>query len=86
MPIEQASYPKPWTLNVFHSELEMMRRGERTYLVATQGKTLVGYAGELYAGDDAHVTNIAVGTPVAAAGHRHAVARRTRLGGDRARQ
>ncbi len=62
MPIEQASYPKPWSLNVFHSELEMMRRGERSYVAAMQGKTLVGYAGELYAGDDAHVTNIAVGS------------------------
>jgi ribosomal-protein-alanine N-acetyltransferase len=61
MPIEQSSYPKPWSLNVFHSELEMMRRGERTYVAAMQGKTLVGYAGQLYAGDDAHVTNIAVG-------------------------
>ena len=60
MPIEQASYPKPWSLNVFHSELEMMRRGERTYLAAMDGRTLVGYAGVLYAGDDAHITNIAV--------------------------
>ena len=62
MPIEQASYPKPWSLNVFHSELEMMRRGERTYLAALHGKQLAGYAGMLYAGDDAHVTNIAVAT------------------------
>jgi ribosomal-protein-alanine N-acetyltransferase len=60
MPIEQAAYPKPWTLNVFHSEIEMMRRGERTYLVARQGATVLGYAGMLYAGDDAHITNIAV--------------------------
>ncbi len=60
MPIEQASYPKPWSLNVLHSELEMMRRGERTYFAAMQGKHLLGYAGQLYAGDDAHVTNIAV--------------------------
>jgi ribosomal-protein-alanine N-acetyltransferase len=60
MPIEQASYPKPWSLNVFQSEIEMMRRGERTYLVARVGSQVVGYAGVLYAGDDAHVTNIAV--------------------------
>ncbi len=63
MPIEQASYPKPWSVNVFNSELEMMRRGERTYLVAMHGRTLLGYAGVLYAADDAHVTNIAVGSP-----------------------
>jgi len=61
MPIEQASYPKPWSANVFQSELEMFRRGERTYLAALQGRALMGYAGMLYAGDDGHVTNIAVG-------------------------
>jgi ribosomal-protein-alanine N-acetyltransferase len=62
MPIELSSYPKPWSVNVFNSELEMMRRGERTYLVAMQGRALLGYAGTLYAVDDAHVTNIAVGS------------------------
>lgn len=72
MPIEQASYPKPWSLNVFHSELEMMRRGERTYFAATQGKQFLGYAGQLYAGDDAHVTNIAVSREF----QRHGVATR----------
>ncbi len=61
MPIERASYPKPWSEHVFLSELEMMRRGERTYLAAMDGRTLVGYSGMLYAADDAHVTNIAVG-------------------------
>ncbi|MFZ4721503.1 MAG: ribosomal protein S18-alanine N-acetyltransferase [Ilumatobacteraceae bacterium] len=60
MPIEQASYPKPWSVSVFHSELEMMRRGERTYLAAMEGRSLVGYAGMLYSMDDGHVTNIAV--------------------------
>jgi [ribosomal protein S18]-alanine N-acetyltransferase len=60
MPIEEASYPKPWSINVFQSEIEMMRRGERTYLVARSGNRVVGYAGVMYAGDDAHVTNIAV--------------------------
>jgi ribosomal-protein-alanine N-acetyltransferase len=60
MPIENASYPKPWTLTVFHNEIEMMRRGERTYLVAREGSTIIGYAGMLHAADEAHVTNIAV--------------------------
>lgn len=60
MPIENASYPRPWTLNVFHNELEMMRRGERTYLAALLGRELAGYAGLLYADDSGHVTNIAV--------------------------
>jgi ribosomal-protein-alanine N-acetyltransferase len=72
MPIEQASYPKPWSMNVFQSELEMMRRGERTYLVARAGSTVIGYAGLLYAADDAHVTNLAV----APLHHRRGVATR----------
>jgi ribosomal-protein-alanine N-acetyltransferase len=60
MPIEEASYPRPWTMNVFNGELEMMRRGERTYVAALRGRELVGYAGVLYSDDSAHVTNIAV--------------------------
>jgi ribosomal-protein-alanine N-acetyltransferase len=60
MPIEQASYPRPWTIGVFHSEIEMMRRGERHYLVARDGNDIVGYGGLMFAVGDAHVTNIAV--------------------------
>lgn len=58
--IEQVSYPKPWTPNVFQSELEMARRGERHYVVARRDHELVGYAGLMFAVGDAHVTNIAV--------------------------
>lgn len=60
LPIEQASYPLPWTIGVFQSEIEMMRCGERHYLVARDGHDLVGYGGLLFAVGDAHVTNIAV--------------------------
>ena len=60
MPIERASYPKPWTAGTFTSELEMAKRGQRSYLVARRAGTLVGYAGLMYVVDDAHVTNIAV--------------------------
>ena len=60
MPIEQTAYPRPWTLGVFQSELELARRGERHYIVAREGSEVVGYAGLLFAIDDAHVTNIAV--------------------------
>jgi ribosomal-protein-alanine N-acetyltransferase len=60
MPIENGSYPRPWTSSVFTSELEMARRGERTYLVARRGGQLAGYAGSMYVLTDAHVTNIAV--------------------------
>ena len=60
LPIEQASYPKPWTPGVFESEIELAKRGERHYLVARDGSELVGYAGLMFVVDDAHVTNIAV--------------------------
>ena len=60
LPIEQASYPLLWTIGVFQSEIEMMRCGERHYLVARDGHDLVGYGGLLFAVGDAHVTNIAV--------------------------
>ena len=60
MPIEQSSYPLPWTIGVFQSEIEMMRRDERHYLVARDGNDLVGYGGLMFAVGDAHVTNIAV--------------------------
>lgn len=60
MPIERVLYPRPWTHGVFDSEIEMMRRGERCYLVARDGTAVVGYAGAMFVLDDAHVTNIAV--------------------------
>ncbi|MFM2070064.1 MAG: ribosomal-protein-alanine acetyltransferase [Actinomycetota bacterium] len=70
--IEQVSYPKPWTPNVFLSEIEMMRRGERHYVVAHRGAELVGYAGLMFVVGDAHVTNIAC----APSHHRSGVATR----------
>ncbi len=60
LPIEQASYPRPWTPGVFQSELELARRGERHYIVARGGGDVVGYGGLMFVVDDAHVTNIAV--------------------------
>ena len=60
MAIESVSYPKPWSTKVFVNEIEMMRRGERCYLVARQRNEVVGYAGAMFVVDDAHVTNIAV--------------------------
>ena len=60
MPIELVSYPRPWPISVFQSEIEMMRRGERHYLVAREDGVIVGYGGLMFVLDDAHVTNIAV--------------------------
>jgi ribosomal-protein-alanine N-acetyltransferase len=58
-PIEQVSYPRPWSLNIFQSEIELARAGDRYYVVARRGGDLVGYAGMMFAVGDAHVTNIA---------------------------
>lgn len=58
--IEEQCYPKPWTTGVFTSEIELARRGERFYVVACRDHELVGYAGLMFAPDEAHITNIAV--------------------------
>ena len=60
MPIESVSYPQPWGIGVFQSEIEMMRRGERHYIVAREHGAVVGYGGVMFVLEDAHVTNIAV--------------------------
>jgi len=58
-PIELASYPRPWSMAIFQSEIELARRGERTYVVARRGADLAGYAGQMYVVGESHVTNIA---------------------------
>jgi ribosomal-protein-alanine N-acetyltransferase len=58
--IERASYPKPWTMTVFHDELDQVGTGHRHYIVARIGRSVVGYGGLMFVGDEAHVTNIAV--------------------------
>ena len=55
--IEGEVYPRPWSHSLFLSELAL--RGSRAYFVARVGRDLVGYAGIMLAGDDAHVTTIA---------------------------
>jgi ribosomal-protein-alanine N-acetyltransferase len=72
MKIESVSYPKPWSRNVFLSELELARKTERHYLVARSEGSVIGYAGLMFVIDDAHVTNIAV----TADHHRRGVATR----------
>ena len=51
-------YPRPWSMSLFLSELA--QRTTRSYIVARYGTHVVGYAGMMYAGPEAHVTNIAV--------------------------
>lgn len=70
--IERQVYPKPWSAAVFQSEIDAVRARERYYVVARLDGELVGYAGMLYALDEAHVTNVAVDP----ARHRHGIGRR----------
>ncbi|MGH9057071.1 MAG: ribosomal protein S18-alanine N-acetyltransferase [Acidimicrobiales bacterium] len=71
--IESQVYPRPWTLTLFLSELGL--RGSRHYVAARVGGAVVGYAGLMYSGDEAHVTNIAVDP----AWHRHKIGTRLML-------
>jgi [ribosomal protein S18]-alanine N-acetyltransferase len=56
--IEGRVYPRPWSASLFLSELA--QRSSRSYLVARKHGVVVGYAGMMFAGREAHVTNIAV--------------------------
>ena len=56
--IEARVYPRPWSMSLFLSELA--QRSTRSYLVARHGGDVIGYAGMMFTGKEAHVTNIAV--------------------------
>ena len=56
--IEGRVYPRPWSASLFLSELT--QRASRSYLVARHDAEVVGYAGMMFTGFEAHVTNIAV--------------------------
>ena len=58
MAIERQVYPRPWSPNLFLSEMAETRN--RCYLVARTDKEIVGYGGLICFGEEAHVTNIAV--------------------------
>jgi ribosomal-protein-alanine N-acetyltransferase len=58
MAIERQVYPRPWSPNLFTSEMSEPRN--RIYLVARVGRDVVGYGGLMSYGDEAHVTTIAV--------------------------
>jgi ribosomal-protein-alanine N-acetyltransferase len=73
MRIESQVYPRPWSLPLFMSELNL--RNSRIYYVARINSTIVGYCGVMLVEDDAHITNIAVDP----AWHRHGIATRLLL-------
>lgn len=56
--IERQVYPRPWSPNLFLSEMGELRN--RTYLVAKIGRDVVGYGGIMCYGEEAHITTIAV--------------------------
>lgn len=58
MAIERQVYSRPWSPNLFLAE--MTEPVNRRYLVAKIDKEIVGYAGLICYGEEAHVTNIAV--------------------------
>ncbi len=58
MAIERQVYPRPWSPNLFLSEMSELRN--RAYFVARIGRDVVGYGGIMCYGDEAHVTTIAV--------------------------
>jgi len=71
--IETLVYPRPWSHSLFLSELAL--RGSRAYFVARVGRDVVGYAGLMISGDDAHITTIAVDPTH----HRHKIGTRLLL-------
>jgi [ribosomal protein S18]-alanine N-acetyltransferase len=58
MAIERQVYPRPWSPNLFISEMSEI--SNRAYLVARLDREVVGYGGLICYGDEAHVTTIAV--------------------------
>ena len=64
---------------VFHDELDQARDGHRYYLVARQGRAVIGYGGLMFAASDAHVTNLAVHPDHRRAGHQRGVTTRRDL-------
>jgi len=58
MAIERQVYPRPWSPNLFLSEMAEARN--RCYLTARMDREVVGYGGLICYGEEAHVTNVAV--------------------------
>lgn len=56
--IEVQSYPRPWSLGLYLSELAL--GSMRCYVVARMRGEVVGYGGLMFMGPDAHVTTLAV--------------------------
>lgn len=55
--LESEQQPRPWSKQVFQDELAA---GNRIYVVADDGGSILGFAGLMVVGDEAHVTNLLV--------------------------
>lgn len=56
--IEAQVSPRPWSLDLFRSELAQPE-ASRAWFVARRGGTVVGFAGIMLIVDDGHITNVA---------------------------
>jgi ribosomal-protein-alanine N-acetyltransferase len=56
--IEEMVFPQPWSHRLFVEELA--QRKSRAYRAAWVDRTIVGFAGQMFIDDEAHVNNIAV--------------------------
>jgi len=56
--IEAQVYPRPWTLGLFLSELNL--HVSRSYFVARVDGQVVGYGGLMLSMEDAHITTLAI--------------------------
>ncbi len=58
MPIERISYPNPWSIYLFLTEIKENRYAE--YLVLRQRGSVIAYGGMWVFLEEAHITNLAV--------------------------
>jgi ribosomal-protein-alanine N-acetyltransferase len=56
--IEESVYTEPWSHRLFTEELAQRR--SRSYRAAWVGRSIVGFAGQMFIDDESHVNNIAV--------------------------
>jgi [ribosomal protein S18]-alanine N-acetyltransferase len=56
--VEKAVFPHPWSHRLFVEELSQRR--SRAYRAAWVGRSIVGFAGQMFIDDESHVNNIAV--------------------------
>lgn len=74
MRIDQQVYPRPWSLGLYHGELNQAEH-RRVYVVARVGREVIGHGGFTVVAGEGHITTVAVDP----AWHRHGVGTRLML-------